>query len=292
MSGQPGARVWVQAARPRTLPAVVAPVVVGTASAEHFLPGRFALALLVGLALQVGVNFANDYFDGIRGVDTVDRVGPPRAVSSGWVSPPAMRRAMIAAFGLAAVAGLALALIVEPWLLIVGALALVAALGYSGGPRPYASAGLGEVFVFVFFGLVATVGSAYAQDHEVTAVALVAGALIGMWASALLVVNNLRDIATDAPAGKRTLAVRLGQARTQRLFSALIVLPFALIVAVAVLVGSAWPLLGLAGIGFAVAPIRTVTSRTDPASLIQALGDTGRLELVAGLLLAAGLWLA
>ncbi|HWH31889.1 MAG TPA: 1,4-dihydroxy-2-naphthoate polyprenyltransferase [Egibacteraceae bacterium] len=286
------ASVYWEAARPRTLPAAVAPVLVGTAAAERFLPGRLLLALVVGLALQVGVNYANDYFDGVRGVDTPERVGPRRAVASGLVAPAAMRAAMLVAFGLAGAAGLALALLVEPWLLAVGAVCLAAAAGYSGGPRPYASAGMGELFVFVFFGLVATVGSAYAQDERVVGAAVAGAVPMGLLASAILVVNNLRDITTDARAGKRTLAVRLGRGRTRLLFAALVAGAFAAVPAIAALDGAVAPLLALAAAPLAVPPLRIVWTREEPRPLIAALGGTARLELAVGVLLAAGLWLS
>lgn len=285
-------RVFVLAARPRTLPAAVAPVLVGTAAAQRVIPGRLALALLVGLALQVGVNYANDYFDGVRGVDTPDRVGPPRAVASGMATPAAMRRAMLAAFAVAATAGLALGLLVDWRLVALGAVCLLAAVGYSGGPKPYASAGLGEVFVFVFFGLVATVGSAYAQRETVIPAAVAAAVCIGLLASALLVVNNLRDIGTDRAAGKRTLAVRLGADGTRRLFTAMVIVGLFGCAAVAAVARSPLPLLGLLAVPLAVEPLRIVRREADPRRLIAALGLTARLELVFGVLLAAGLWMA
>jgi 1,4-dihydroxy-2-naphthoate octaprenyltransferase len=290
--GSSRARVFLLAARPRTLPAAVAPVVVGTAAAQRVIPGRFALALLVGLALQVGVNFANDYFDGVRGVDTPDRVGPTRAVAAGLATPAAMRRAMLAAFAVASVAGVVLGLLVDWRLVAVGAVCLLAAVGYSGGPRPYASAGLGEVFVFVFFGLVATVGSAYAQREAVLGPAVAAAVCMGLLASAMLVVNNLRDINTDRAAGKRTLAVRLGRAGTRRLFTGLVAAGILGAAAVAAAARSAWPLAGLLAVPLAAGPARIVLREADPRRLIAALGATARLQLVFGVLLAAGLWAA
>ena len=286
------AAIYWEAARPRTLPAAVAPVLVGTAATGVFLPGRFLLALAVGLLLQVGVNYANDYFDGVRGVDTAARVGPRRAVASGLLSPAAMKRAMLLAFAAAALAGLALALIVDPRLLLAGVLCLAAALGYSGGPKPYASAGMGEVFVFVFFGLVATVGSAYAQAEALVPAAAAAAVPMGLLASAILVANNVRDIDTDQAAGKRTLAVRLGRNGTRLLFASLVAGAFALVPAVAATARSAAPLLALLAVPLAVPAIRIVRTQEDPRALIQALGATARLELAVGVLLAAGLWLA
>ena len=200
--------VWVRGARPRTLGAI--PVVVGTAAAGHVIVWRLAAALLVAAGLQIGVNYANDYFDGVRGVDTHERMGPPRLTQSGAASPRAVLVAALIALGVAAFAGLALALATQPVLiLVVGALALAAALLYSGGPRPYAGLGLGELMVFVFFGLMATCGSAYVMVEAVPAAAWWSGAAMGFLAVAILVANNLRDILTDAAGGKHTLAVRM-----------------------------------------------------------------------------------
>src|SRR5690606_18565382 len=195
------------------------------------------------LALQVGVNYANDYFDGVAGVDTGARVGPRRAVASGQVPAGHMRNAMVLALGVAALSGLGLAVLAGWALLIVGALALVAAVAYSGGPRPYASAGLGELFVFVFFGLVATVGSAYVQDERLVPLAVVAAFLPGLLAVALLMVNNLRDIPTDEATGKRTLAVRIGATATRRAVVVCVVGAFLAPIAVGVMTRSLWPLL-------------------------------------------------
>ena len=283
--------LWIEAARPRTLPAAVAPVLVGTATAQRFLPLRFAGALVVALAVQVGVNYANDYFDGTKGVDSEHRTGPRRAVAAGLVAPSAMRRAAAAAFGVAAIAGLALALVAGMGLLIVGALCFLAALGYSGGPRPYASAGLGELFVFVFFGLVATTGSAYVQIEEVVSAAATAAIPIGLLATAILVANNLRDLHTDANAGKITLAVRLGAARTATLYRALIFGAFPFLVLLAGLTESAWPLLAFAGLPLTLPLYRGVASE-EPSALVRVLAGTARLELAFGVLLAVGLWIA
>jgi 1,4-dihydroxy-2-naphthoate polyprenyltransferase len=284
--------VWLEAARPRTLPAAVAPVLVGTAAAGTFVAWRFVAAFVVGLAVQVGVNFANDYFDGVGGVDTPDRVGPRRAVASGLIAPPAMRRAMVAAFAVAGIAGVALAAAVSWWLLAVGAVCFAAAVGYSGGPRPYASAGLGEVFVFVFFGLVATVGSAFVQDGAIPPAALVAALPMGFLATAILVVNNLRDIPTDERAGKHTLAVRLGDLRTRRLYLGLLFLAFAALGPVAVAAGSALPLLAVAALAPALPPARAVARGAGGTALVPVLAGTGLVQLVYGLLLAAGLALS
>ena len=288
--------VWVEAARPRTLPASAAPVLVGTAAgAMHggLVWWRFALALLVALLVQVAVNYANDYFDGVRGVDTVTRAGPRRAVASGLVSPPRMLTAVFAALALAAVAGLVLAATVSWWLLLIGLGSFIALLGYSGGPRPYASEGLGEVFVFVFFGLVATAGSAYVQHRHVPTAAWVGGVATGLLAVAILVVNNLRDVPTDAVAGKRTLAVRIGEAHTRALFVGLIATGLLLAsVGVPVAAHSGWPLLVLLAVPLAWPPVNAVRGGSVGRALIPALGGVGRLELAVALLLAAGLLLA
>lgn len=287
-----GASVWLEAARPRTLSAAVAPVLVGTAAAENPVAWRFIAALIVGIAIQIGVNFANDLFDGVKGVDTAARIGPRRAVASGLVSPAAMRAAMIFAFCIAAGAGLALAVSVGFELLIVGALSFLAALGYSGGPKPYASAGAGEVFVFVFFGLVATVGSFYVQEEALSQVAYIAAIPVGMLAVAILVVNNLRDIESDAASGKTTLAVRMGASRTRLFYQALVVLALLASGAVAAADLSPLPLLALAATPFAVRPVLLVLHGSEPHELIEALGGTARLQLIYGALLAVGLWVS
>ena len=284
-----GPRIWVEAARPRTLPAAVAPVVVGTAAAGAFIAWRFAAALLVALAVQVAVNYANDYFDGVRGVDTADRVGPRRAVASKLVTPEQMWLAIVVALAVAAGAGIALAAAAGWELLIVGALAFLAALGYSGGPRPYASAGMGEVFVFVFFGLVATVGSAYVQVERIPAVAVIAAVPIGLLASAILMVNNVRDIGTDRAAGKTTLAVRLGATRARSAYWLMVLGAYVFLGVLASVTRSPSPLLAWASLPAIVPLVRTVNNNATSADLITALGATGRLELLYALLLAAGL---
>jgi 1,4-dihydroxy-2-naphthoate polyprenyltransferase len=288
--------VWVEAARPRTLPASLAPVLVGTAAGARAGSGlhiewvRFALVAIVALAVQIAVNYANDYFDGVRGVDTVQRAGPRRAVASGLVSPRAMRIAIAVAMAVAAGAGLALAALVSWWLLLIGVAAFLALLGYSGGPKPYASAGLGEVFVFVFFGLVATLGSSYAQHRTLPATAWIAAVATGVLAVAILVVNNLRDVPTDAVAGKRTLAVRIGEARTRQLFVAAVGIGLALaVVGEPVAARSAWPLLAVLAVPLAREPIAAVRGGGVGRALIPALGGTGKLELAVAVLLAAGL---
>jgi len=291
-----GLKVWLEAARPRTLPASVAPVLVGTAAGarpDGIVWGRFGLVVVVALAIQVAVNYANDYFDGVRGVDTVQRAGPRRAVASGLVTPRAMLVAVGLVMAVAAAAGFALAARVSWWLLLIGLGAFISLLGYSGGPRPYASAGLGEVFVFIFFGLIATLGSSYVQHEMLPATAWVAAVATGVLAVAILVVNNLRDVPTDAIAGKRTLAVRLGEARTRQLFvSAVAVGVLLAVVGEPLAARSAWPLLVLFAVPLAREPVTAVRGGGVGRALIPALGGTGRLELAVAVLLAAGLLLA
>ncbi|HET9543316.1 MAG TPA: 1,4-dihydroxy-2-naphthoate polyprenyltransferase [Acidimicrobiales bacterium] len=280
---------WVAGARPRTLPAAVVPVAVGTAVAvgEGIVVWRLVAALIVALAIQVGTNFANDYQDGVRGTDDV-RVGPVRLVASGLASASDVRTAALASFGVAAVFGLALAAVVGWELVLVGLLSFAAGWLYTGGPKPYGYLGLGEVFVFVFFGLVATVGSFYVQTSEVTALAVCAAVPVGLLATALLVVNNLRDIPTDTEAGKRTLAVRLGDRTTRIVYVTMLVDVFLLVIVLAVTARMP-ALLGLVGIVFAIPPIRRVRAGAKGPELIPVLGATGRAQLVTGLLLALGL---
>ena len=282
--------VWVEAARPRTLPAAVAPVLLGTAASGRFLAWRFSAALVVSVGLQVAVNYANDYFDGVRGIDTHDRAGPRRATASGLVTPEAMKRAIAVALLVAASAGLALTLEVGPELLLVGAASVAAALAYSGGPRPYASAGLGELFVFVFFGLVATIGAAYVQVERLPAAAIAAAVPAGLLATAILVVNNLRDIPTDERSGKRTLAVRLGEAGTRRLFTALIGSTAVATIPLALTAGAGPPAL----IGFlplvAAPRIVSAVKRERGAGLIPCLGQTAQLLLAFAAVWSVILW--
>jgi 1,4-dihydroxy-2-naphthoate polyprenyltransferase len=281
---------WITGARPRTLPAAVVPVAVGAAAAvgepADFVVWRVGAALVVSLALQVGVNYANDYSDGVRGTDDV-RVGPTRLVASGLARPGEVKRAALIAFGAAAVAGLAVAATTSWWLVAVGAAAIAAGWFYTGGPKPYGYLGLGEVFVFVFFGLVATAGTTYAAVESITALSVVAGCAVGSLACALLVINNLRDIPTDRDVGKRTLAVRLGDRRTRWFYVALVVGAFALTGV------AAWwrvpALLGLLAMPFAVRPVRSVLGGATGPALIPVLGETGRLQLGWGALLTIGL---
>jgi 1,4-dihydroxy-2-naphthoate octaprenyltransferase len=283
--------VWVEAARPRTLSAGLAPVLVGTATAEVFIAWRFVAALVVGVSLQIGVNYANDLFDAERGVDTGERLGPRRVVAAGLVSPARMRVALALILLVAGVAGLALTLATTPWLLVVGLVCFAALLGYSGGPRPYASGGLGEVFVFLFFGLVATVGSAFVQDETITRVALVAALPVGLLAVALLAINNLRDIPTDRAAGKHTLAVRLGEARTRRLYRDLLFATLAGVILLAVVDSSLWVLLGL-GCAPLLGKAARVAREARGRDLIPALEATGLAQLMLGVLVAVGLWIS
>lgn len=335
-------KTWVAGARPRTLPAAVVPVLVGTAGAAGAVPTRasgwspsslgfdplkgislwrFAAAMVVALAIQIGTNYANDYSDGRRGTDAPGaRTGPPRLV--GWGLAPAshVKVAALASFAVAALAGLALAAAVTWWLIPLGAVCFAAGWLYTGGPRPYGYAGLGEVFVFVFFGLVATVGSMFVQTAslgslsvrsgtaavlterstpaavvELGSVALVtvgAAAAVGCLATALLVVNNLRDIPSDTTAGKRTLAVKLGDARTRVLYVGLVVVPFLLVPPVAGLGGRPLGALALAAVVLAQRPVLTVLQGARGRDLVPVLGQTGRLQLAFGALLAAGLYLS
>ena len=257
---------WVRGARPRTLGASVTPVVVGTAAAGSVVAWRFGAAMLVGLGLQIGVNYANDFHDGVRGVDTAERLGPPRLVGSGAATPRAVMVAALLGILVAGVAGLALALATTLWLVPIGAVAMLALWLYSGGPRPYAELGLGEVMVFAFFGLMATAGSAFVQVETVPAAAWWSSAAMGLLAVAILVANNLRDIPTDAAAGKRTLAVRLGDARTRTLYRSVVILAFAIVVVAAVVGPRArgLPIGSLAALGAApaaVRPLRDVEGR-------------------------------
>jgi 1,4-dihydroxy-2-naphthoate octaprenyltransferase len=287
-----GMRRWILGARPRTLPAAVVPVLVGTAVAagSGIIWWRAAAALVVALALQVAVNYANDLSDGLRGTDGPGRVGPQRLVGSGLATPQEVRLAMLGAFAVAAMAGLSLAAAVTPWLLLVGVASVAAGWFYTGGPRPYGYLGLGEVFVFVFFGLVATVGSAYVHQQQVPAVAWLAATAVGFLACALLVVNNLRDLPGDAEAGKRTLAVRLGDRRTRLLYVAL--LDGALVVGSLCALDRRWAALVL-GAGILAGPaVRIVLGGAEGRDLVDVLGRTGRTQLAAGALLALGLALS
>jgi 1,4-dihydroxy-2-naphthoate octaprenyltransferase len=288
--------VWWRGARPRTLGLGLVPVLVGVAAAGHVVAWRVVAALVVAAGLQIGVNFANDYFDGVRGVDTAERLGPPRLTASGRVSPRAVLVAALASLLVGAAAGLALALATAPAaILFVGALALIAALLYSGGPRPYAGLGLGEVMVFCFFGLMAVCGSAYVQVETIPASAWWSGAAMGSLAVAVLVANNLRDISTDAASSKRTLAVRLGDRATRRLYRATMVGAYVVIAAgVLVFIASEragltqWGLFALASWPLAIRPVEKAGTATGQ-ELIPVLTGTAATHAAFGLLLALGL---
>lgn len=282
---------WWQGARPRTLPAAIAPVLVGTAlayQAQSFLPLRALLALVVALSLQVGVNYANDYSDGVRGTDH-NRVGPIRLVGQGLAAPGAVRAAAVASLAVAAVAGLVLVVLTTQWwLLLVGAAAIAAAWLYTGGPRPYGYAGLGEVFVFIFFGIVPVVGTFYVQTLTMSPEAFIAGTGVGVLICAILIANNLRDIPTDRASGKVTLAVRLGDKATRTLFVATVAVPFLAVVWLAFLVGP-WALLGLLAAPLVISPARAVMSGAQGPALVPVLKSTGTAVLVYGLALSLGI---
>ncbi len=285
---------WLAGARPRTLPAACSPVIAGTGLAvfeQGFSWVAAVLALVVSLALQVGVNYANDYSDGIRGTDT-ERVGPLRLVGSGLASPPLVKRAAFVSFGIAGLAGLALVILTQQWwLLVVGVACVLAAWYYTGGKRPYGYAGLGELFVFIFFGLVAVCGTTYVQVGKISLATLLTGVWVGALACAILVTNNLRDIRGDAHVGKRTLATRFGDAGTRVLYVILIALS-ALLIIIASLLTSWWALLGLAGLLLIIPAVRVVLSGGTGPALIGVLKATGLTELVTAVAFAAGLALA
>jgi 1,4-dihydroxy-2-naphthoate octaprenyltransferase len=291
---RPTATQWLAGARPRTLPAACSPVIAGTGLAVFEQGASWVaavLALVVSLALQVGVNYANDYSDGIRGTDNA-RVGPQRLVGSGLASPPLVKRAAFVSFGIACLAGLALVIMTQYWwLLAVGVACVLAAWYYTGGRHPYGYVGLGEVFVFVFFGLVAVCGTAYVQVGRVSLATLLTGVWVGALACAILVANNLRDIPGDQQAGKRTVATRLGDARTRALYVILVGLSALLIIIVA-LVTTWWALLGLVGLILIIPAIRVVMSRAAGLALIGVLKATGLAELASSVGFAAGLLLA
>jgi len=280
---------WIAGARPRTLPAAVAPVLVGTGAATGVGAldvGRALLALLVSLALQIGVNYANDYSDGVRGTDA-DRIGPARLVAAGLATSSAVRTAALACFAVASVAGLVLAALTTWWLLAVGAVAIGAAWFYTGGAKPYGYRALGELSVFVFFGMVAVVGTSYVQTEQILPQAVVASVPVGLLACALLVVNNLRDIDGDALSGKRTLAVVLGERRTRWLYVAVIGLSFVVVAGLAF--ERPFAALALAAAVLALPPIGVVLSGGRGHALLPALRDTALTGLLLGVLLAIGL---
>jgi 1,4-dihydroxy-2-naphthoate octaprenyltransferase len=286
-------RVWWLAIRPVTLAASVAPVLAGTAVAVHeggARPWAGVAALLIALAMQVGVNLANDYSDFVRGADSPQRIGPLRAASSGIVAPTSVRWAAIAAFGVAGAIGLVLSLATDWRLLFVGAACLLAGWLYTGGPRPYGYLGLGELFVFVFFGLVATVGTVYVEELRVTPLALLAGCGVGFIATAILILNNLRDIETDAAAGKRTLATRIGRGPTLFVLLVVVCAAFAVpIVILATRLAGVTIMLMHFGIPVAAVPVRTAFASRGGPELIGALKRMAAVELVYALLMTVGL---
>jgi 1,4-dihydroxy-2-naphthoate polyprenyltransferase len=287
-------RLWLLAARPRTLPAAIAPVLVGTALAGSegvFKVGPFVAALFGSVFIQIGTNLSNDYSDARRGADTEDRLGPVRVTAGGLMPPRRVLVGTYVAFGVAVAAGLYLAAVAGWELLVVGAASILAGVLYTGGPRPYGYEGLGELFVFTFFGLVAVAGSYFVQVESLRWEAVALGVPVGLLAAAILVVNNIRDVDTDRRAGKRTLAVKLGRARARVLFTAMIavafLVPIALIPAL-----SAWLLLPLAALPLVPPLVRTVRTRTDGPALNGALAATGRLLAVFSLLLGLGVLLS
>jgi 1,4-dihydroxy-2-naphthoate octaprenyltransferase len=297
-TGPSPVRIWLMAARPRTLPAAVAPVLVGTALAAtedqfHWL--RFVAAMLGALFIQVGTNLSNDYSDARRGADTEDRLGPVRVTAGGLVPPRRVLVATYVAFGLAVLAGAYLIATAGWELLLVGAASILAGVLYTGGPRPYGYEGLGEVFVFLFFGVVAVSGSYFAQTERMEWEALALSVPVGLLAAGILVVNNVRDLETDRRAGKRTLAVRMGRDRTRNLYAAMVYLAF-LFAQVPWIAGSSelspWLLLVLLAVPLAAPVVRAVRSRTDGPSLNGALARTGVLQLVFCGLLSAGILLS
>jgi 1,4-dihydroxy-2-naphthoate polyprenyltransferase len=289
-------RLWILASRPRTLPAAIAPVLVGTALAAyedefHVLP--FLAAMVGSTFIQIGTNLSNDYSDARRGADTEDRLGPVRVTAGGLMPPKHVLAGTYIAFGIAVAAGLYLAAVAGWELLVVGVASILAGVLYTGGPRPYGYEGLGELFVFVFFGIVAVVGSYYVQTEELRWEAFALAVPVGLLSSAILVVNNVRDIDTDRRAGKHTLAVKLGRERARVLFTAMVVLSFAAPVVILAFGGlTPWLLITLAALPLAVPLIKTVSSRSDGPALNGALAGTGRLLAVFSVLLSAGVLLS
>ena len=289
-------RLWIVASRPRTLPAAVAPVLVGTSlaiSEDEFRPLAFAAALVGSVFIQIGTNLANDYSDARRGADTEDRLGPVRVTAGGLMPPQRVLTGTYVAFAVAVACGAYLAYVAGPEMLVVGVVSIAAGVLYTGGPRPYGYAGLGEVFVFLFFGLVAVTGSYYVQTEELTCESLALAVPVGLLAAAILVVNNVRDVDTDRRAGKRTLAVKLGRAGARRLFAAMLAVAYVVPVAIPLAGGlSWWALLPLASLPLVPPLWSTVSTKTDGPSLNGALAATGRLLAVFSLLLSAGILLS
>lgn len=289
-------RVWLMASRPRTLPAAIAPVLVGTAlaiSEDQLRPLAFAAALIGSVSIQIGTNLANDYSDARRGADTEDRLGPVRVTAGGLMPPRSVLIGTYVAFAIAVAGGIYLSVVVGPEMLVVGAVSIVAGVLYTGGPRPYGYAGLGELFVFLFFGLVAVAGSYYVQAERLTGEALALSVPVGLLAAAVLVVNNVRDLDTDRRAGKRTLAVKLGRQRARLLFAAMVVVSYLVALAIPLFGGlSWWVALTLVSLPLAPPLVRTVTTRTDGPALNGALAATGRLLAAYSLALAIGVLLS
>jgi 1,4-dihydroxy-2-naphthoate polyprenyltransferase len=291
-----GVRIWLMAARPRTLPAAVAPVLVGTALAGYFdvfHPLRFVAALVGAIFIQVGTNLSNDYSDARRGADADDRLGPVRVTAGGLVPPKQVLVATYLSFGVAVVAGVYLVAVAGWQLLLVGAASILAGVLYTGGPKPYGYEGLGELFVFLFFGIVAVAGSFFVQITHLDWEAFALAVPVGLLAAGILMVNNARDIDTDRRAGKRTLAVRLGRPRARTLFAATVYLAF-LLTPITWLFGPTqpWVLLPWLTLPIAAEVVRAVRNRTDGPALNQALAQTGMLQLAFCTLLAAGLLLS
>ncbi|MFZ2510193.1 MAG: 1,4-dihydroxy-2-naphthoate polyprenyltransferase [Gordonia sp. (in: high G+C Gram-positive bacteria)] len=284
---------WIEGARPRTLPNAIAPVVVGVGAAAHAGEVNWwkaALALVVSIALIIGVNFANDYSDGIRGTDD-DRVGPLRLVGSHAASPKSVKAAAFGCLAVAAAAGLVLAITSAWWLILIGAVCLLGAWFYTGGSRPYGYAGFGEVAVFVFFGLVAVLGTQFVVAGTLDVTGLLCAIAIGCFSSAVLVVNNLRDIPTDTESGKVTLAVRLGDQHTRTLFVGLLIVPFVITFALTIFLNS-WAPVGLIAVPLAFFAQRPVISGATGRALIPSLATTGLAMLVWALATALALALA
>jgi len=286
-------RLWVSAARPRTLPAAVAPVLVGTALAVSegaLRPLAFACALVGSVFIQIGTNLSNDYSDARRGADTDDRLGPVRVTAGGLMPPRQVLVGTYLAFGIAVLAGVYLIAVAGVELLIVGVVSILAGVLYTGGPRPYGYEGLGELFVFLFFGVVAVTGSYFVQTERLSLEAVALSVPVGLLAAAIIVVNNVRDVDTDRRAGKRTLAVKLGRRRARGLFPVLLGLAFAWTVALA-LAGAptVWLLLGLVAAPLGVPLVRTVATRGDGPSLNAALAGSGRLLAAYSVLVSIGL---
>jgi len=287
---------WILASRPATLPAAAAAVIVGSAlagAASVFRWDAFIVILFAALAIQVGVNFANDLADAAKGADTEARIGPTRAVATGLITAAQMKRGIAVAFGLAAIAGLYLTWLAGWVIIAIGVVSIIAALGYTNGPIPYGYYGLGELFVFIFFGLVATAGTRYVYDRTAPADAWVSGIAMGLLAAAILVANNTRDVDTDRTAGKRTLAVMLGRGAARWLYATTVIGAFA-VVAIGAVAGTlpAWSLLALLALPLAVLPIRTIFTETSGPPLIGVLKATARLQLVFAVLLSVGVLVA